>query len=47
MDLSDLENNELHNYKGTNSDEGIFLYENHHEIYNDTNYVMSIETWLH
>lgn len=47
MDLPDLENNELNIYKGINSDEDIFLYEDKHEIYNDTNYVISIETGLY
>jgi len=47
VDLPDLENDEINrDYKGISSDEEIFLYEDPHEIYNETNYVMNIETWL-
>lgn len=47
VDLPDLENDEINrDYKGISSDEEIFLYEDQHEIYNETNYVMNIETWL-
>lgn len=47
IDLPDIENDQLNNYKGINSNDEIFLCEDQDEICNDTDYVTSIETWLH